>query len=565
MRWPFRKRPTMAGPLLGGSTHDTTDPFYVSRPRIETAISDALAQGANLVIYGPPHIGKTMLLTRQLAAADSIYIECRPGFKRTQIYRVTLSGLGYALLVEKKKRGKASTTVKFGLASTGVEAGAEGEMEQVMQSVTVDLKNPSEVAHLISRIKRLPWLVLDNFQLLDSRTKKNLLFDLAFLAERPSLRVVIVGAWSQEEYLEEIEPAVAGKFRYVLVPMWSDAELREAAAQWSAHSRTVGAITPHLEEFLALAEGDISLFRALLEASADKGGPVPSPSASSSAALSVQKMVIGRFRRGLSTKLKSIFAEREIYVTYLSLRTSSRFVINPKFRPIRNAAESDYARTTINPATNQPYPDDREVLLDRSGNPQYIEKITGEVVDQKTNIVRFLLRRFHSAVQQGHNKIELTSLAHEFAKQLEQPIALDESRLMEVLRGFDEVQRQALVVPNMLAVHGTNAMEIVDRRLFLFLQSVSLEDLEDLLDNVQPRVAPSARRRNRLSPQMTEDEKAAYVTRLTSHSNEATGSDRSVEETSDDPSKQEPRPRRSANRSPSRGGKNARKLKSANV
>lgn len=186
------------------------------------------------MIYGPPHLGKTVLLTQQLGTADFIYIGCRPGFKRAQIYRVLLSSLGYALLVEKKRRGKASTTVKFGIGSIGVEAGAEGEMEQMMQSVTIDLKNASEVAHLISRIKRPPRVVLDNFQLLDRGTKENLLFDLAFLSERRSIQVVIVGAWSQEDYLEEIEPAVAGRFRYIEISPWSNPELREAAAKSKA-------------------------------------------------------------------------------------------------------------------------------------------------------------------------------------------------------------------------------------------------------------------------------------------------------------------------------------------
>ena len=218
MVWPFRKTARLPGPLGRGSTADPKDWFYVSRPRIEQAVAGALAQGDNLVIYGPSHQGKTLLLSRQFAAADSIYIECRPDFKRTQIYRVALSSLGYAVLVEKTRRGKASTTVKLGLASVGAEASAEGELEQVMQSVTVDLKNPSEVAHLISRIKRLPWLVFNNFQLLDSATKRSLLFDLTFFAERPNIRIIIVGAWSSEDYLEEIEPALAGKLRYVLVP-----------------------------------------------------------------------------------------------------------------------------------------------------------------------------------------------------------------------------------------------------------------------------------------------------------------------------------------------------------
>jgi len=536
MTWPFSKTSPKTRLLTRRLVDETFDAFYVSRPRIEKSIADILAHGDNLVIYGPPHQGKTKLLTRQLAAADSVVIECSPGFKRTQIYRVALSSLGYALLVEKTKKGKASATVKLGIASLGLgaEATAEEEMDQVMHSVTVDLKNPSEVAHLISRMKHLPWLVLDNFQLLDNGTKSNLLFDLSFFAERPGIRIIVVGDWSQDDYLEEIEPAVAGKFKHVFVPPWSVGELREAATQWSAHSNAVSAVMPHLDEFVTLAGGDISLFRALVEGCIDSSRSASSRT-TAAPVLSPQAMVIGRFRRGLTTRLKAIFDEREIYVKYYALETSTDFAVNPSFRPIRNAVETDYRRTTIDPLTNQPYPDGRAMLLDRDGHTQYIEQITGTVVEKQAEVVSFLLRKFHNAVQQGSSKIDLASLAHEFGEQLRpRPIALDESRLREIFVKFDEVQRQALIVPNMLAVVG-NTMQIVDRRLFLFLQSVSLEDLEDLLDNVQPRTTPKVRRRNRLSPEWTDADKAAYIAKVLPQIQEAVSSNGTAEVASNEP------------------------------
>ena len=65
----------------------------------------------NLVLYDPARQGKTTLLSQQLKETDSIYIECRPRFKRSHIYRIALASLGYAMLVEKKRRGKATTTV----------------------------------------------------------------------------------------------------------------------------------------------------------------------------------------------------------------------------------------------------------------------------------------------------------------------------------------------------------------------------------------------------------------------------------------------------------------------
>lgn len=146
MMWPFRKKPQAKGLLTKGSTQDMKDPFYFARPQIEKLLTNALSQSNSLVIYGPSHQGKTTLLTRHRTPADSIYVECRPGFKRTQIYRVVLSSLGYAVLTEKTKRGKATTTVKFGVTALGGEASAEEELDQTMQAITIDLKNPSEVA-----------------------------------------------------------------------------------------------------------------------------------------------------------------------------------------------------------------------------------------------------------------------------------------------------------------------------------------------------------------------------------------------------------------------------------
>lgn len=508
MSWIFpRTLPHGSSPVHSGN--HASDPLYVARPAIENAIGDALSHSESFVIYGPPHLGKTAVLNHHLAGAEAVHIECCPGFKRTQIYRVMLSGVGYAVLVKKSKKGKASTTVKFGLGAMGATGGAEGEVEQMMEAVTVDLRNPSEVAHLISRMKHLPWIVLNNFQLLDLPTKRNLLFDLSFLTERPGIRFIIVGDWSHEEYLEEIEPAISGKFRYVHVPPWSETELRNAAGEWAKTSNAADVIQPHLDEFLALAAGDISLFRALI--GAFLGRPVSGFSSLSVA--SVERMVVGRFRRGLVTKLRSIFAEKNIYVRYRSLCMASSFVANRKFRKIPNATENDYARTNIDPKTHRPYPNGREMLLDRSGNPQFIEKAIRKVVNVKTDIAHFLLRQFHNAAHQEQSEIELAQLVRSFGQDLAQkPVNLDETRLKEVFLKFDEVQRRALIMPPMLVVRG-DKMEIADHRLFLFLRSLSSDDLEELLEDVKPREVPKIRRRNRLSPRLRNETEAAFIKR----------------------------------------------------
>jgi hypothetical protein len=64
----------------------------------------------------------------------------------------------------------------------------------------------------------------------------------------------------------------------------------------------------------------------------------------------------------------------------------------------------------------------------------------------------------------------------------------------------------------MLAIEaGALAMELLDRRLLLVLQSVSAEELGELLDEAAPRVMPDPRRRNHVSDELTEQQKAAFA------------------------------------------------------
>lgn len=474
------------------------DTAYVSRPNLEAALAGFVARGENLVLYGPSHQGKTMLLNRQMPS-DTVVIECRPDFKRAQIYRVIMSSVGYAVLVEKKRSGKASTTVKIGVGVFGGEANAEGGLEQTLQPVTVDLKNSSEVALLISRIKNLPWIVLNNFQLLDSRTKQTLLFDMVTFADRPGMRVLIVGSWPNEDYLEELEPALAGRFRYLEVPMWSDEELRKAAAQWTSNARKPRA--GNIEEFVDLADGDISLFRTLVDVSVSKGGSVDKAAPDGSPGTSVQDMVVGRFRRGLSSKLQAIFAERDSYVGYVALQPTTEKELNPKFIPVAGLADGDYLRTSINPETGQPFADGAQVPMDQNKNAQYIEQTIDKPVSAQVDIVRYLFRQFHAAVQKDTRSIDIDSLVQEFGSyQTPRPTELDLSKLRAALLRFGEVQREALVVPALLNVSSAGqAMEITDRRFLLFLKGIDIEDLMELLDEAQPSQRPSPRRRNQIS------------------------------------------------------------------
>jgi hypothetical protein len=88
---------------------------------------------------------------------------------------------------------------------------------------------------------------------------------------------------------------------------------------------------------------------------------------------------------------------------------------------------------------------------------------------------------------------------------------LDQAALKAVFANVDEAQRKAFVVPPLLAVHSeSDAIEIMDRRLFLFLSSVALDDLDELLEDVQTISLPKARARNHVSVRMTREERTKF-------------------------------------------------------
>jgi hypothetical protein len=280
--------------------------------------------------------------------------------------------------------------------------------------------------------------------------------------------------------------------------MWTEDELRKATAQWTSNARK-----PHagdIEEFLDLAGGDISLFRALVDASVSKGSSA-GKTASDGSATSVQDVVVGRFRRGLSSKLQSIFAERDSYVGYVTLEPTIERALNPKFTPIAGLAESDYLPTSINPETGQPWANGGEFPMDENKNAQYVEQTVDKPVSTQVDIVRYLFAQFHEAVQKEVYKIEIDTLVQEFGSyQTMKPTELDASKLRAALLRFAEVQREALVVPALLNVSSSGeTMEITDRRFILFLKGIDIEDLMELMDEAQPYQRPTPRRRNQIS------------------------------------------------------------------
>ncbi len=518
--WPFGKRvPAVLQPVADLLVDaEEPDPLFCPRPLVEKRIAAALKSGHNLVVYGPPRQGKTTLLNRCLGDARTVTIDCRPQLGRSQIYRVLLASLGYSVLVSSKRRGKVSTTVKVNAFGNEFGAGAEGESERVTQAVAVDLKNPSEVAYLVSRLGRSTPFVLNNFHLLDDKTQQSLLFDLVGFAERACVRFVIVGAWPNADHLEDIEPALSGKLKVVEVPLWSADELgalyalhrAQAAADASAPPTvpTSAAPTapPTLAEALALANGDVSLFRALLEMAA---GPPAAGSAT------CQDIVVARYGRGMANSLRALLAQRDAALSYQAVSLTRAYTRNDDFDQADTPPLAQAKKTTTDVRTGRPFSDGASVRLDADGKPEYFEVLNGELATWQVDLIGFVVRQLHAAVQRGVDSLTLDELAAALRATLPPaPLDIDAAKLNAVWLQFFEAQRRALVVPPLL-VPGSSGRElrIADRRLFLFLSSTTVDDLDDLLEECAPDKPPRPRRRSSLTPPLSKTEAEACVAR----------------------------------------------------
>lgn len=431
--------------------------------------------------------------------------------KRAHIYRLALSAVGYAVLTEKKKKGAVSTTVKLKLGGVGAEGKAAGEVEQTLHAVTVDLKNSTEVAHLISKLGVSPWLVLDDFESLGNGTKRKLLRDFKFFVDTSSVRVVILGTWSQSDYLEEIEPLVAGKFSYVMVPTWSDAELRRAVEQWIKTSPNLQLSEDDLVSCLKLAGGDVSLFHSLVNASERLGVD----SKTSNSLLWRETMIVSRFRRSLHRKLKNLFAQRDIYISYLYVMITTGDAPNPKYQQVTDPVVAGYKKTRIDWAQNESSRRRDEMWIDLDGNPEFIQAISGKIAKDQIEILSVVLIKLCRAARDGLTSISLTALAAQTRDLLGSvPISFDESILKGVIARLNDVQRREQIIPPMLSVDDTSdTIEIVDRRLFLYFQTVDESDLAELINSVSPGYRVNPRSRNNVSQGISQPEASALIAR----------------------------------------------------
>lgn len=481
----------------------TAPTFYVPRLKLEERLKGLLASRRNVAIYGPARQGKTLLVSKCLPPQNNLYIECRRGFKRSHIYRLILSHLGYSIDVSQKKKKSASYKIAFGLFGSKIGADASGDVEGTLQQINVDMRNPSEVAHLISRIRDVPYVVLNGFERLNRRTRENILLDISFFSEVSKIRFALIGDWLGEDHLETMEPAISGKIDYVHVPYWSDAELRQAHSVWREHKIVPEVGEDTLNEMIDLSVGDIALFATLHTISVERKMGAPFRARA-------ETIIVTRSKKWIGERIGELLISGDFSVSFSIVVVSWALRANPKFVAVSGGR---YKRTKINSLTGHAYRNVSSMQVDARGNPRQIEYPTARLENGgPASVIPSLLRMIHRAAKAGKTDVGLDQVISNFTRaRLSAAVAVSPDVLVEVYQRMNKFQRRAHIEPPLLVVTGDEpcSVRVGDRRLFLVLRSLDEEEFDEWLSELSPQRVPTPRAKNRLSMELSDAEQQA--------------------------------------------------------
>lgn len=468
---------------------------YVSRKYVEDAIISKLQQDLSFALFGPPQQGKTTVLTKLLAKFDVIYIECCPDFKRTHIYRLVLSAMGYSLITERKRKSKSRFIAKFNLLNNSLQGDRSEEQELSSRQVTVDLKNASEVAHLITNANRDSYIVFNNFNLLNEGTQKKLLNDLVFLMERASVKMIIVGSWLNEDYLDIINPKLRSYLDYIKVPYWEKEEMYEAFLKWNKIQNTDNSINL-VNAFNSISQGDIAFFR-YINRTIVTNSMLQTNNVDNTVSALIPSL-INQLKSIMRKQIEVFISCRGLYYTYCTVEKVVRTMVNTNYD---EDDDEPVFKTSINPLTHMPYKNGNSTKLDSNNNPYFIEREIEDLVTKTSEIGSSLLRSFHESVN-SLNKVSIS-----IDKLIEQSkisnyniLEFDTKKLEAIYERIEYYQLKNNISPILFNYNDSESeIFITNQKFILFLSNTSAIELDEIIEDSMLENTPLPRKQNHIS------------------------------------------------------------------
>lgn len=250
---------------------------YIERSAVDSALSAALNETRQIIIYGSSKQGKTSLLQRHVPDDKRVTVHCGPTTTAEDIYRSFLRQRDVEIVTEKSsgtsRELSASISAKFtaripffgdGSAKTKGEIKSGGKEDEKRKAIEFNLANAQDVGELLHQVDGSGFFyVLENFHYLTDDVQRQLAFDLRTFEEM-GLRFVILGVWRERNRLVQYNGDLQDRIAEVPVEPWEDADFQRIVDEGSRILRVTFA--PEVtSRIFAEAHGSVAVVQELLK------------------------------------------------------------------------------------------------------------------------------------------------------------------------------------------------------------------------------------------------------------------------------------------------------------
>lgn len=207
---------------------------YIEREAVDNALTAALKETRQIIIYGSSKQGKTSLLHRHLLTEQRVTVHCGPTMTAEDVYRSLLRQRGVEIVTESSsgtsREMGTSISARFtamipffghGSAESKGEIKASNKQDEKRKAIEFNLANAQDVGELLDQLER-PFVffhVLENFHYLTDAVQRQMAFDLRTFEEM-GLRFVILGVWRERNRLVQYNGDLQDRIAEVPVEPW---------------------------------------------------------------------------------------------------------------------------------------------------------------------------------------------------------------------------------------------------------------------------------------------------------------------------------------------------------
>lgn len=257
---------------------------YIERDAVDTALSAALHETRQIIIYGSSKQGKTSLLQRHVPEEKRVTVHCGPTTTAEDIYRSFLRQRDVEITTEKSSGSNrefgtsisAKFTAMIPLFGKG-EGEAKGDVKteasqgEKRQTIEFNLANAQDVGELLFKVDGKDVIyVLENFHYLSDDVQRQLAFDLRTFEEM-GLRFVILGVWRERNRLVQYNGDLQDRIAEIPVEPWDVSDFQKIVDKGAPllHVNFSGEVTARIFDE---AHGSVAVVQELLKKVSEKCG-----------------------------------------------------------------------------------------------------------------------------------------------------------------------------------------------------------------------------------------------------------------------------------------------------